>query len=93
MAGDCGGGYSITQLDTALRLHGGTGCATLTRTVDVAAVEGRKVFEQSREAWDAARERCAAGHAVALGSGGADPPLALPCGKPLAELPQWLSFN
>lgn len=93
MAGDCGGGYSITQLDTALRLHGGEGCATLTRSVDVAAVEGRKVFDQSREAWDAARERCAAGRAVVLGSGGDDPPLAVPCGKPLPELPTSLSFK
>jgi hypothetical protein len=92
MAADCGGGYSITQLDAALRLQGGQGCATLTRPIDVATVEGRAVFGQARQAWDAARERCASGRTVALGSGAGDRPLAVPCGKPIGELPQWLSF-
>ncbi len=92
MAGDCGGGYSVSQIDSALRLHGSGRCRTLTRTIDVSAVEGWKLLVQPREAWTAARWACTSGRAVALSVAGQSQPFSLPCELELPELPAWLSF-
>lgn len=93
MAGDCGGGYSVSRLDHGLRVHGYEACKTLTRELDVVAIERHALFERPREAWEAARARCAAGRPVVLSAAGKGGSVAVPCAVPLPELPAWLSFQ
>lgn len=92
MQGDCGGGYSASQQGEAIRLHGSPRCATLIRDIDVTAVGRLPLFGRSRDAWAAARRRCDEGRPVVLGvrAGGE---VELPCGTPLPELPEWLTFG
>jgi hypothetical protein len=93
MSGDCGGGYSISRLDRGLRVHGYDSCKTLKRELDVVAVGPHALFESPREAWDAARARCAAGRPVVLSAAGKGGSVAVPCAAPLPGLPAWLSFQ
>lgn len=93
MAGDCGGSYSLSRLDAGMRLHGGKGCKSLTRELDVVAVEGQALLERPREAWAAARRRCAAGQPVGLSGADGKARVAVACGAPLPELPALMSFK
>lgn len=93
MAGDCGGSYSLSQLDAGVRLHGGKRCKTLTREIEVAAVAGRALLERPREAWAAAHQRCAAGRPVTLSGANRETLATVACTEPIPEMPALLTFQ
>lgn len=91
MAGDCNGAVSLSVAKGGYQIHGSSRCATLTRELKVARVQGAAIATAPGAALAALAAACGPGGTVTLDGGEGTPAVRVACGSPVPAAPTWLA--
>lgn len=91
MTHDCDGQFSFTRVTAGYRVHGHSGCRTLTAEVTVDRLGGHALVEAGDAAYDALAARCANGAEMVL-RGPEGEEILVPCDEQVPLRTQWLGL-